>query len=166
MKYYKKQSGAVLLWALVILVVLLAMGVASIKMSGLDTRIAGNEMYQMLTYQAAESAISRTRGLYYLDQASKSVNHTFKKSGMIDSTTLANGKAVNINSNATISLPAQFVKIPCPVLTGLANSVNAASVSGAMDCQLYTIQATANLAGASARSQHNTGIVKFIPATP
>ncbi len=169
MKNYKKQTGAVLLWSLVILVVLLVLGVTSIRMSGLDTRIAGNEMHSMLTYQAAESAIARivsasTARLFHLDATSKAPNRTTEWSGMRDRVSLDN-TAVDVTSKADVFLPAWGEKVTCPTLTGLANSVNASYSAGGMDCQVYVVTAKANLQGASAKSQHDVGIFKFIPAS-
>lgn len=160
MKTYKKQKGTVLLWSLVILLGLLMLGVTSIKMSGLDTRIAGNEIYRMLTYQAAESSIIRTSKLYYLNLASKSAGNMTEKVGMTDQLSLGNN-AINVDSRAKIALV--DASMDCPILTGLANSMDASQAGGGMDCQLYTIDVSSNLSGSGARSQHSTGVVKFVP---
>ena len=163
MRSRNKQIGAVMLWSLVVLLVLLVLGVTSIRLSGLDTRIAGNAMYQMLTYQSAESSIMRTVKLYYLDKASTSAGHRTQKIGMTDTTSLGS-HSVNINSDADIAL--LLPNMDCPVLTGLANSVDASRSAGGMDCQLYSIEAHAKLSGANANSQHSAGVVKFIPSVP
>ena len=160
MKTYKKQKGTVLLWSLVILLGLLMLGVTSIKMSGLDTRIAGNEIYRMLTYQAAESSIIRTSKLYYLNLASKSAGNMTEKVGMTDQLSLGNN-AINVDSRAKIALV--DASTDRPILTGLANSMDASQAGGGMDCQLYTIDVSSNLSGSGARSQHSTGVVKFVP---
>lgn len=158
-----KQTGMVMLWALVILLVLLVLGVTSIRLAGLDTRIAGNGMYEMLTYQSAESSIMRTSKLYYLDKASTSAGHRTQKTGMTDQTLLG-ANTVHIDSDADVAL--LIPNMDCPVLTGMANSVDASRSAGGMDCQLYRVEAQAKLSGANAKSQHRTGIVKFIPAVP
>ena len=157
-----KQTGMVMLWSLVILLVLLVLGVTSIHLSGLDTRIAGNATYHMLTNQAAESSITRTTKLYYLDKASTSAGHSTQKTGMVDATSLG-ASAVNVDSEADISLLNS--SMDCPVLTGLANSIDASRSAGGMDCQLYKIEVRSKLSGANANSKHSTGVVKFIPSS-
>ena len=59
-QYLQKQRGSVLLWGLVILLTMTVIGVAASRMAALDTRIAGNEMFYMLTYQGAESSLRRS----------------------------------------------------------------------------------------------------------
>ena len=162
MREKNKQTGAVMLWSLVILLVLLVLGVTSIRLSGLDTRIAGNAMYQMLTSQAAESSITRTTKLYYLDIASTSVGNRTQKLGMTDATSLG-AAVVNVNSDADIALLTK--SMDCPILTGFANSADASRSAGGMDCQLYQIEARSTLVGANANSVHSTGVVKFIPSS-
>lgn len=161
MQHYKKQTGAVMLWSLVILLVLLMMGVTSMRLSGLDTRIAGNEMHRMLTFQAAESSITRVAKLYYLDMASKSADSSMDKSGMTDPISMGSS-GVDVQSDAKIELVSQ--KMDCPVLTGLANSMDASAGPDGMDCQLYRIDARSRLPGSGARGRHSTGVVKFTPS--
>ena len=94
--------------------------------------------------------------------ASKSVGHHAVNAGMTDATSFGAG-VININSDADITLP--VISMDCPVLIGLANSLDAARGAGGMDCQLYEIEANSSLQGASAKSRHSTGIIKFIPST-
>ena len=54
-----RQQGSVLLWGLVILITLTVVGVASARIGITDTRIASNQMFSMMTYQGAESALER-----------------------------------------------------------------------------------------------------------
>ena len=160
MKNYKKQTGAILLWSLIFLLVLLMLGVTSIRMSGLDTRIAGNEMHRMLTYQAAESSVMRVSDFYYFTKASEAAGHVINKTGMTDQISLGDSP-VNINSTAKIELLAN--SIDCPVMTGLANSIDASKSAGGNDCQLYTVEVNSKLSGSGARSQHSRGTFTFKP---
>ena len=53
----KKQSGAVLLVALIMLLVLTLLGVASIDSSGMQTRMANNQRDRIIAMQAAEAGL-------------------------------------------------------------------------------------------------------------
>lgn len=53
----KRQSGAVLLVALIMLLVLTLLGVASIDSSGMQTRMANNQRDRIIAMQAAEAGL-------------------------------------------------------------------------------------------------------------
>ena len=55
----RRQSGAVLIVAMVILVILTLLGVTAMNTSSLEEKMASNTQEQMRTFQAAESGISQ-----------------------------------------------------------------------------------------------------------
>ena len=70
MQFSKKQSGAALIVALIMLLVLTILGVAVMETSVLEERMAGNNMRTARTFQAAEGAIREAeRRLSLLPQA-------------------------------------------------------------------------------------------------
>lgn len=73
----QNQKGVALIMALIMLLLITMLGVSAVRMSGLDTQIAGNNMFSMMVFQGAESALGRsisadstTRKWYYLKEAS------------------------------------------------------------------------------------------------
>lgn len=158
-----RQQGVVIVWAMVILLVLLVLAVASIQMTGLDTKIAGNEMHRMLVFQSAESGLERTSNLYYLDQASNQVNRHLRVEGLHDNVNLGAG-SINSVANVDVVLPAGKERIDCPVLSGLAMSVEATAETNQVACQLYRVDADSGLDNSGARASHQLGLVKIVPS--
>jgi Tfp pilus assembly protein PilX len=159
----KKQQGAVLLWSMVILLVLLILSVATMQMTGLDTRIAGNEMTRMLVFQSAESGIERTANMFRLDQASQTANRTITVNNLQDDVDTGGGIQQTLTA-ATIALEPAFSHITCPAIEGLANSFEATSESNQVVCQVYTVDTSARLPGTGAMGRHALGLIKIVPA--
>ena len=63
-RYAKHEQGSALLWGLVILLVMTVIGVAASRMAGTDSRIAGNQMMYMLTFQGADSMLRKSASLF------------------------------------------------------------------------------------------------------
>jgi len=159
----KQQRGMVIVWSMVILLVLLVLAVASIQMTGLDTKIAGNEMHRMLVYQSAESGLERTSHLYYLDQASNQVNRKLEVNDLQDDVNLGGG-VIQSEADVDVLLPASKEQMDCPVFSGLAMSFEATAESNQVACQMYRIDADATLANSGARGSHQLGLMKIVPS--
>jgi Tfp pilus assembly protein PilX len=159
----KKQKGVVLLWSMVILLVLLILSVAAMQMTGLDTRIAGNEMTRMLVFQSAESGIERTANMFRLDQASQAVNRTMTVNNLQDDVDTGGGIQQTL-TNSIIALDPDLSRMTCPAMAGLANSFEATSESNQVACQLYTVDSVARLPGTGAMGEHALGLIKIVPA--
>ena len=56
-EHTKKQSGAALIVALVLLLVITMLGISAVSTSSLEILMAGNSQYSQQAFQAAESAI-------------------------------------------------------------------------------------------------------------
>lgn len=58
-KVKQKQRGVALVMALIMLLLITVVGVASVKVSSLDTKISGNSMFSLMVFQGAESALGK-----------------------------------------------------------------------------------------------------------
>lgn len=159
----QRQGGMVLVWSMVILLVLLVLAIASIQMTGLDTKIAGNEMHRMLVYQSAESGLERTSNLYYLDLASNQANRLFEVNDLQDNVNLGGG-VIQSEADVDVLLPTDKEQMDCPVFSGLAMSFEATAESNQVACQMYRIDADARLANSGARGSHQLGLLKIVPS--
>lgn len=158
---FKYQQGTVLLWGLVGLLVLAALGVAASRISVLDTRIVGNAMFDDFTYQGAESALRRSVNLYNIKQTAeqKATTNADETFGPYHDAISAGEQ---ITSSSSISMGAG---IACPpILMGVAMSTSMTPKSGNIACRLFTVAANSQVAGTSAQSQHMAGILKYVPA--
>lgn len=160
-KKSKYQQGTVLLWGLVGLLVLAGLGITAGRIATLDTKIAGNAMFDDFSYQGAEASLRRSSNLYLIEQTAKqeATTHTDKEVGPYNDA-ISNGE--QISSVGSISMG---TSITCPpVLQGIAMSTSATPKTGNVSCRLFTVNADSNVPGTSAESQHTAGILKFVPA--
>ncbi len=54
-----KQSGIALVMALIMLLLITVIGVASVRMTSADTQVSGNSMFALMVFQGAESALGK-----------------------------------------------------------------------------------------------------------
>jgi len=158
-----RQQGSVLLWGLVILLTLTVIGVAATQVASVDTRIAGNQMFYMLTYQGAESTLNRSTNLFSIIQTATNGVYDTAKAAKTQSfgpfnDTVSGGTTV---SNSSVAMGAE---ISCPPLNGVAMSVSMSPESGSIACRVFTTDADAQLAGTGADSKHSEGILKPLPS--
>ncbi|HPY39441.1 MAG TPA: hypothetical protein PLM98_02890 [Thiolinea sp.] len=157
----KHEQGSVLLWGLVGLLVLAALGIAGSRIATLDKRIVGNAMFDDFTYQGAESSLRRSVSLYNVKQTAEqeATTQTPKEFGPYSD---AIGSGGQINSSSTMSMG---VGMPCPpILPGVAMSTSMTPKAGTVACRLFSVAAASQVPGTSAQSQHLEGILKFVPA--
>ena len=159
----KREQGSVLLWGLVILLVLTVIGVAASRTASTDSRIAGNQMMYMLTFQGADSMLRRSFSLYQVLQTASNgtAPSTYDKLA-VKVLTLSNyadtTSKVSARGQMAMSEPTS-----CPPLKGIAMSTEMNSDSGGVSCRVFTSEAEASLAGTGARSDHSEGILKPVP---
>ena len=55
----QKQKGIALVMALIMLLLITVIGVASVRMTSADTQVSGNSMFSLMVYQGAESALGK-----------------------------------------------------------------------------------------------------------
>ncbi len=159
----QQQRGSVLLWGLVILLVLTVIGVAATRMAATDTRIAGNQMMYMLTFQGADSMLRRSFSLYQVLQTASNgtTPETYNKLAVKVRTL----DAYN-DSTSKVSASGQMTMSEaesCPPLKGIAMSTEMTSDAGGVSCRVFTTEAEASLSGTGAKSEHSEGILKPVP---
>nr|CAA6828972.1 MAG: Unknown protein [uncultured Thiotrichaceae bacterium] len=150
------QNGSALLWGLVILLTLTVIGVAAARMGITDIRIAGNQIFGVMTYQSSESVLERISTLFHIKE-------TTDEADMINSWDFVD--AVNegaTNSTGTIRMAGS---IQCAPQEGFAMSAEMTPGVGSVSCLLYTMDSRATLSGTGARSNHSQGVMKYVPAS-
>ena len=166
MKYQtqiRHERGSVLLWGLVILLVLTVIGVAATRMAATDTRIAGNQMMYMLTFQGADSMLRRSFSLYQvLQTASNGASPSTYKKLAVKVRTLDNYNDTTSKVSARGQM-AMSESESCPPLKGIAMSTEMSADAGGVSCRIFTTEAQASLSGTGAKSEHSEGVLKPVP---
>ncbi|MDD5393759.1 MAG: PilX N-terminal domain-containing pilus assembly protein [Thiothrix sp.] len=160
-----RQQGSVLLWGLVILLVLTVMGVAASRMAGTDTRIAGNQMMYMLTFQGADSMLRKSATLYeVLQTATNGTAPATPKKGVVKERTLdgSNSYTDSYSNVTAIGVSDMGESQGCPLLK-IAITTEMTSDTGGITCRVFTTDVNASLTGTGARSQHSEGVLKPVP---
>lgn len=160
---YKQQRGAVLVWGMVILLTLTVIGIAATRMANVDSRIAGNQMTTMLTFQGAESMLRKSISLYQvIETAQKGTAPSGYKKQKIKTRQLPlfteSTSGVKVTGESAMSEEAG-----CPPLKGIAMSTEMTADAGGIACRIFTTEVNAVLTGTGARSQHAEGILKPVP---
>lgn len=160
-RFHKRQQGVVLLWALAILLVLTLLSISSVKVSNINTQVAGNSMASMMVFQGVESTLSRTVNTNYIHQAA--IN-TPGRNKAVPAADLPN-EAVSGGSLSSKASVAYVGYSPCPAVNGVAMSTNASPSAGGITCQIYQVDAESRLRGTGARAKHRLGVAKIVPPT-
>lgn len=165
-RYAKREQGSALLWGLVILLVMTVIGVAASRMAGTDSRIAGNQMMYMLTFQGADSMLRKSASLF-------EVLHTAESTTALPAS--ADAGVVRLRTHG-YSDTASGVEVTgfttmgsvqsCPPLRGIAVTTEMTPDTGGWACRMFTTEANAMLTGTGARSRHVEGIVHPVTPTP
>jgi Tfp pilus assembly protein PilX len=160
----RQERGSVLLWGLVILLVLTITGIAATRMAATDSRIAGNQMMYMLTFQGADSMLRRSISLYQVMQTAQTGT---TPSGAYDKDrvkTLQLSDYSEATSGVKVSGDsAMGEEESCPPLKGVAMTTEMTPDAGGIACRVFTTDANASLTGTGARSQHSEGVLKPVP---
>lgn len=164
----KAERGSALLWGLVILLVMTVIGVAASRMSATDTRIAGNQMMYMLTYQGADSMLRRYASLFEILQTAKTgVAPTTVTPGVVKVRKITSADGYSDSASGVTGVGASMMggTASCPPMA-IAMSTEMTPDSGSLACRVFTTEADTALSGTGARSMHSEGILKIVPATP
>ncbi len=148
-----KQQGMVLIMALILLLVITILGVSAVRMSGLDTQVAGNSIYSSLVFQGAESALGRASSDWYnIVESSKDreETHVVPDSYFNPVETVTGG--VTLDSSATIV----YQDKSDPFRNNIAND------SG-FEFLVFQINGRSRLAATAARDSHTEGVAAQIP---
>ncbi len=182
------------MWGLVILLVMTVIGVAASRMAATDTRIAGNQMMYMLSFQGADSLLRRSASLWEVLQTASCTNSatelaanpqlrkcatlTGDDAGIVRARTLGvNGShddsytdtadATNKGSGVVATgRSAMGMAGSCPPFEGIAMSTEMTADTGGFTCRLFINDSNAALSGTGARTTLAEGVVKPVPPTP
>lgn len=151
MKTLKKQQGAVLFFAIGLLLIITIIGVSTVSISGIKTQVAGNSMFTMLTYQGAESALAKSLSggakLSMIKAAELGVGNPYTVPDSV-----FNSPSEVVSGGVTLSQKATVTKlnllVQCPP-SALANSAG--------DCYIFETDAQARLNSTGARAFHVEG---------
>ncbi|MGB3916482.1 hypothetical protein J9253_02180 [Thiothrix litoralis] len=164
MRTRKQERGAVLVWGLVILLTMTVIGIAATRMATVDSRIAGNQMMSMLTFQGADSMLRKSISLYQVMQTAQT--------GTTPSGAYNKNKVKELQLS-TFSEATSGVKVTgesamseeegCPPLKGIAMTTEMTPDAGGISCRVFTTEANASLSGTGARSEHSEGVLKPVP---
>ncbi len=152
---FKNQQGSILFWGLVILLVMTVLGVAGARMAATDVKIAGNEIYQVLAYQGAESTLERATDLFFQTEAAKALDNQYISELFKD-----NALGGDVQSQARVVMSR---KIACSALDDLAMSI--AMNSDEYHCRLFDIEVDSKVLGTGTKSTHALGVMRLIPAS-
>lgn len=159
-----QERGAVLLWGLVILLVLTVMGIAATRMASVDSRIAGNQMMYMLTFEGADSMLRKSISLYEVMQTAKNgttpstAYDKYKVKALQLSTFAETTSGVNVTGESAMG-----EEEGCPPLKGIAMTTEMTPDAGGISCRVFTTDARASLSGTGANSDHSEGVLKPVP---
>lgn len=188
----RNQRGSALMWGLVILLVMTVIGVAASRMSATDTRIAGNQMMYMLTFEGGDSLLRRSASLWEVLLTASCSNNTADlaanpqlrscatltgdDAGVVRARILGvNGSHDDSYSDPAASNGSGVVATgrssmgtagACPPFKGIAMSTEMTADTGGLACRLFLNNANAALSGTGARSNLAEGVVKPVPPTP
>lgn len=161
---HNRQTGSVLLWGMVILLTLTVIGIAATRMANVDSRIAGNQMMYMLTFQGADSMLRKSTSLYQVmltattGAAPTGPYHRNKVKSLQLSNFNESTSGVTVTGESAMS-----EESGCPPLKGVAMTTEMTPDTGGIACRVFTTAATASLSGTGAKSAHSEGVLKPVP---
>ncbi|MGV6858179.1 MAG: pilus assembly PilX family protein [bacterium] len=149
----KQQQGAVLAIGLLILLVLTIIGVSAMRVSVLDERIAANAQFKMMTFQAAESALTSASSFENVSNFAETGQQPGRFTYKADAS--AEGGDISI---AVDTLIEDKGEIPLP-----ASSMALGRTGGAV-LHLYEITATASIDDDKGVSIHRLAVGRVVPS--
>lgn len=152
------QSGAALIWALGILVVMSIVTISASRSSSLSVRIAHNGVLQKTAYQGAESALVKTleRSKMILTSDTGTANTLGNKQKTFTATDLG-----NLTLEGSIEA---LGTSDCPQLSSIAMSTELSHDNGGVTCAAYRVIGSSTVKGTAVRDSHVVGVKIFVPA--
>ena len=154
-KHLKNQQGMTLIIAMIMLLVITGIGVSAVKSSTTGTMMSGNNTLQMLVFQGAESTIVRSASAKDLYDINKAANLAGTPHPVDADDLYPNGddkvtNGVELKSTSVITYQG-FDE--CPVISGVANSID-------YKCFIFEIDAKTNALGARANHFEGKAVLK------
>lgn len=151
-----RQQGIALVISLILLLLVTIIGVSAVKMSSIDTQVAGNSIYSTLVFQGAESALSRSVTV-------NDINNLIEPSTNRGTTRIVPVEyfnpvetvmgGVELNSSATVTYEAV---LNAPLQDNVANDSE-------FKYQVFRVNAESRLNATSAKGHHIGGIAQIMP---
>ncbi len=157
MKSIKKQSGVVMIVALIMLLVVTILGVSAVNLSRNKTQVAGNSMFSTFVYLGAESTLARSASI----SSEKHIVDAVADGGAVykvpdefitDADEVVNN-GVNMVSSSYITPIAGIYE--CPPVNGSISST-------VFKCRVFEIEANTAIAATSAKATHIEARAKMI----
>ena len=148
----RNQQGIALVMALIMLLVVTILGVSAVRMSSLDTQVAGNSILSMLVYQGAESAIGKsvTQENLVAPATNKNVASTITNPSLTGETVT---KGAVLNSSAEVIYD-KILKSP---------QINFVANSSEWQYQVFRFTGDSNINATGVSDQHIDGRAVPIP---
>ncbi|MEH6455500.1 MAG: PilX N-terminal domain-containing pilus assembly protein [Cocleimonas sp.] len=146
----QKQQGIALLMSLIMLLLITVIGVASVRMSSLDTQVSGNSMFSLMVFQGAESALGKVASnddISNIRDAAISGGTITIPATYFSATEAVNG-GVQLISSAEMKAEN---KVSGSLFSSTPNSTS-------FDYQIFRTTAISRLNATSARAKHSEGI--------
>lgn len=154
----KRQQGMALVLALIMLLLVTILGVSSVRMSSLDTQLAGNSIFSIMVFQGAESALNRSvsskdwSNLPAAAAEPSSAPVAVPASYFTPVETVSGGGI--LNSSGEIAFEGI---LNGPVFNGVANSSE-------FNYQVFRVSGMSSLAATAANDRHTEGRAAQIPS--
>ena len=152
----QKQQGVALVMALIMLLLITIVGVASVRMSSNDTQISGNSMFSLMVFQGAESALGKVASI---TDKSNIKAAAFRATTPIDiPPTYFNNPIETVNDG--VALNSEATMIYERNINGVYGALpSSTGVKGTgIPYQIYRVTAESKLSTTSAKAIHVQGI--------
>jgi hypothetical protein len=149
----KKQQGAVLLVAMILLIVITIIGVNAVSSSSIKTQTVGNNISSMLVYTGAESALAKSASNADIKNLKEALPPVAPATFPVPAAYLPDenvGGGGVLASTANISFIGGGQK--CPV------GVSGMAISSIMKCKIWRLEAESRLRATNAKDTHLLGI--------
>ena len=134
------------------LLLITTIGVASVRMSSRDTQISGNNMYSLMVFQGAESALGKIASNYDISNIRRAAEATDNMAIKIPEVYFSEVETVNNGAQLKSSGEIQLErKVSGSLFSSIPNSTS-------FDYQIYKTSTISRLGSTSAKAKHVQGI--------
>jgi len=145
MKNPSRQQGVALVMSLIMLLLITIIGVSAVRMTSIDTQMAGNSIYSILVFQGAESGLGKSKDFYNIEQAARDGSIDVDES-YFNEEKVSGGAA--LITKASLAYQSDLESPP------YSNQAN----SSTFEYKLIQVIAQSELASTSAKDIHTEGV--------
>lgn len=150
------QTGIALIMALIMLLLITIIGVASVRMTKVDTQLSGNSMFSLMVFQGAESALGKigsSKDISNIREAAKKRSTTDAPFQVPDSYFTP---ADTVNDGAKLTAKVEIIYEDS--VDGLYGNIPNSTGSGGFINHIYRTTAESRLSATAAKAIHIEGI--------